>query len=333
MRLLLTLMLVTITSCTKTPVDEDQEPDPTDTIAKPRILILGSTSDSLVLWVDDTLHLLHRDFEKPGYSRGGQVIVADSSVYIAANEGEYAVYYKDSVKHILRRHSHAASICVLHGKVYIAGFSMLSSDGKNHGEFNATYWIDGVWQGFYWEETRFNYIGVANDTVNMFGMTHGGEYNHGQGIYFRGSNQLPLSTFNAATLGLAVKDTTTYFAGNINFNGYQHKATLWKNGRETYLNTLKGESFASGVFVSGKNVFVTGQIERQAVYWMNERPVYLADNGMANEMVVEGEDIYVVGRSRDPKTNRFVATLWKNGKRTSLSLTPDSEAFSIAVFK
>jgi hypothetical protein len=110
------------------------------------------------------------------------------------------------------------------------------------------------------------------------------------------------------------------------------KATLWKNGKETYINGLQGQSQATAIFIKGKDIYISGMIGQNAVYWKNGVAVPLADNASARDIKVIGNDVYVAGQYYDVIAQRRVATLWKNGVQKKLNRNNQfSDAFSVVL--
>lgn len=343
MRLCLcSILVVFLFSCTKKPVEDTGtggtpgvDTNHIDTIpSAAHVLVLGTTNDSLVVWIDDTLHFLNNRYHIQSSSTGGQMILVDSTIYIAGgNEDHKAVYYKNFVKTTLSSYySHASSIYADGSHVYVAGFTMDWGDGRNTGETYATYWKDGKRESYFSPNSQYNFINHKDTTTVLLGFELGYGYNHAPGIYFKNRVRQPLSTFNAEARRIIVKDTNTYIVGNIYFNGWQPKATLWKNGQEIYINTLLGESEATAIFISGKDVYISGSIGRSAVYWKNGIAVTLADNATARDIKVIGNDVYVTGQYYDALAGTRVAVLWKNGVEKKLTKTnQSSDAFSVVL--
>lgn len=67
------------------------------------------------------------------------------------------------------------------------------------------------------------------------------------------------------------------------------------------------------------DIYVTGSLNGQAVYWKNKMPVILPGGNLATGIVVAGTDIHVSGAGIDPATGNPVALYWKNGQLTQLS--------------
>jgi hypothetical protein len=108
---------------------------------------------------------------------------------------------------------------------------------------------------------------------------------------------------------------------------------LWQNGVATHLTraTLDCSAWASGVAVSGGNVFAVGWEGSDchghlgAVLWKNGAAVPLTDgwNDSANAVTVSGSDVYVAGASNG------AAVLWKNG--APVPLADGTRANAVAV--
>ena len=338
---ILLLLAICFFSCEKEFETEPdiESPDSTNIDSVPvarHVLVLGTTNDSLVVWKDDTMHFLHKPYNLQSRSMGGQMILVDSTIYIAGgNENNKAVYYKNFVKTTLSNYySHAVSIFADKGHVYVAGFTMDRGDGYNQAETYATFWVDGKRGSYYSPFSQFHFISHQDTSTYLLGFTMAqegwGASGRGPGIYVVNNELLTLSTFNAEAKRMIIKDTVTYIVGNIFFNGWQPKATLWKNGKEFYLNTLSGESEATAIFLNGKDVYIAGSIERSAVYWKNGVAVRLAENGSAKDIKVIGSDVYVVGEYFDNVVGKRVAALWKNGSKKKMSKSnQESDAFSI----
>lgn len=338
------LLAVFIFSCNKEPVNDQgtnvpggRDTSHLDTTAlATHLLILGTTNDSLVLWKDDTVHFLHSHYNEQSRATGGQMILVDSTIYIAGgNEDHKAVYYKNFAKKTLSSYySHASSIYADDGHVFVAGFTTDRGDGHNTGETYATYWVDGKRDSYFSPGSQFHFISHQDTTTVLLGFEMGYNYSadRGPGIYIKNNQLLPLSSFNAEAKRMIVKDTTTYIVGNIFFNGWEPQATLWKNGKEIYINSLSGESQATAIFINGKDVYISGSIGRSAVYWKNGVAVQLDENGSARDIKVIGNDIYVVGQYLDEKAGKRLAALWKNGIKTKLSKSDQqSDAFSVVL--
>jgi hypothetical protein len=101
-------------------------------------------------------------------------------------------------------------------------------------------------------------------------------------------------------------------------------ATLWRNGKATYLADSTVQSQATAIAVVDTNVYIVGTVNYVATIWKNGVATALSGGDMANGLAISGNDVYVVG---DTYLNTlYVATLWKNGTPTYLT-DVNTEAF------
>lgn len=128
-----------------------------------------------------------------------------------------------------------------------------------------------------------------------------------------------------------------YVVGTEQNEAYNNVAILWKNGVRTNLtNGTTGDAYAYAVFVSGTDVYVSGQAIYEAAVWKNEdAPVILDKDHYASNissLFVSDGNIYAAGYTKSGMTNPSIATLWKNNTPTVLSDgTKYTEANSIFV--
>jgi hypothetical protein len=70
-----------------------------------------------------------------------------------------------------------------------------------------------------------------------------------------------------------------------------------------------------------KDIYACGNIGNRAVFWKNNQENFLTDGtryGSANEIFVNGSDVYVVG-GEENAAEVFIPKIWKNGDITSLT--------------
>src|SRR5688572_16999533 len=67
------------------------------------------------------------------------------------------------------------------------------------------------------------------------------------------------------------------------------------------------------------DVYVTGSLNGQAVYWKNGAAVTLTGGEIATGIVVVGTDVHVCGYGVSPTTGELVAKYWLNGVATDLT--------------
>lgn len=76
---------------------------------------------------------------------------------------------------------------------------------------------------------------------------------------------------------------------------------------------------ASGTIL--KDIYACGNIDNRAVFWKNNQENFLTDGtrfGSANEIIVNGTDVYVVG-GEENAAEVFIPKIWKNGTITTLT--------------
>lgn len=105
-------------------------------------------------------------------------------------------------------------------------------------------------------------------------------------------------------------------------------ATLWRNGKATYLADSTVQSQANAIAVVDTDVYIIGMINNVATLWKNGKATSLTGGVMANALAISGGNVYVVG---DTYLNSlYVATLWKNGTPTYLT-DVNTEAFPCGI--
>jgi hypothetical protein len=321
-------------SCSKPNNNTDTNMPLVDSTSSFHTLILGTVGDSLVVWKDDTINLLHRSYQPQGLSLPGQMIAVGNDIYIAGgSENNKAVYYKNFVKTTLAQYySYASSISVSNGNIYVAGFSM-DNNGTNYGETYATYWKNGVRNTEYGVNTQYHQIYFNNNDMYRLGLTRGNGYDYSTMLFYKNNSSIALSNYNADTRRIAFKNDTSYVIGNIYFNGYQPHATLWKNGVEISIHSLLNYSEANAIFINGNDVYIAGTVDNNATLWKNGNPIILGGNGtIPMDIKVIQNDIYVVGKYYNYLTSKYEAVLWKNGIMKKISnTTNNATAFSILI--
>jgi hypothetical protein len=103
-------------------------------------------------------------------------------------------------------------------------------------------------------------------------------------------------------------------------------AVYWKNGEPTYLTYGTDFSFATGIAVSGGDVYVTGRIgifSNIGVYWKNGVAVSLGA-GEANGIAISNGNIYIA--NSDTQNPSY----WKNGVLVPLPAPRNTNVVAIA---
>ena len=110
-----------------------------------------------------------------------------------------------------------------------------------------------------------------------------------------------------------------YLGGKMDFPMY------WKNGETVRLGDKYGE--VAQIKVIDDDVYAVGFFNKRnssrsghtACYWKNGEITELEDNAVAEDIFIDGEDIYVVG-ARGVSVGTYQACYWKNGKRIMLKV-------------
>jgi hypothetical protein len=96
-------------------------------------------------------------------------------------------------------------------------------------------------------------------------------------------------------------------------------------GKTAWSMLFRISAEATGIVVSGSDVYVSGKEGIQAVYWKNGVKTVLTPltSGIANGILVSGSDVYVVGISDGQ------AAMWKNNVQTTLDPSYSATATAI----
>ncbi len=107
------------------------------------------------------------------------------------------------------------------------------------------------------------------------------------------------------------------------------KAVYWKDSVETILSN-DSTSVATSIAVAGNDVYVTGYVEEQTVYWKNGQLNYLPSYGSftkvtAGSALASGTDIYFIGCVSN--FSGSIPCYWKNGKLVLLTDSSKIDGF------
>jgi hypothetical protein len=213
---------------------------------------------------------------------------------------------------------HATGIDVKGADVYVAGYAL------RDGGPVATCWMNGGAAALGGEASRsvaldvavtgngdvhvLGYDGVTGEWPDIDGFERAGYWKNGQfndlprpdGLPFVELNDIHASGEDVHVAGTARASATA--AG---------RAVYWKNGEPRLLDTRA--SVATGLAVSGSDVYVTGRYEDSgakyhAVYWKNGEMTDLGCDGTASAVSIAGNNAYVMVTGGG-------AGLYKNGKK------------------
>ncbi len=205
-------------------------------------------------------------------------------------------------------HPYAGGIDVAGGQVYTAGSNVFSDKylyGQPVYELSPVYWKNG----------------------SLVNLPYPAPYAMMQGT----TSAIFVSGTDVYTAGAEAfsPDSTSYF-DNYDLPVY------WKNQTAVELDAPSGIGAASGIAVSGTDVYVSGYEysggNYEPCFWKNGTVNWLGRTsfaGYANSIALSGSDVYCAGYeiiNPDPNNSNeaYIAAEWKNGSETLLSPTATS---------
>ncbi|WP_448700393.1 hypothetical protein ACFGVR_00690 [Mucilaginibacter sp. AW1-3] len=201
---------------------------------------------------------------------------------------------------------------------------------------NAVYWKNGVMKQLSSSGTNVfaTTTGIVVNGTNVYVSGYYATEAGVTGVYWVNGVEKRLPDHTIAN-AIAVNSVTgsVYIAGDIINAAGSHQAALWQDGVETPLTTASNTSNANGIFLSGTDVYIAGDINFSAVYWKNGVATSLSPglSGTARSVFYDGTDVYTAGRV-NPEPFTTAATFWKNGLTKLLTGAPNhAEAYAIAV--
>ena len=120
----------------------------------------------------------------------------------------------------------------------------------------------------------------------------------------------------APTATNASSSTDVYIVGLTKNSNNNRIPTVWKNGVPNILpSDLNTLTIGSKIAVSGSDVYVVNENDftSSILLWKNGIIVQTIPNSSAHEIIVEGNDVYILGQT----ANTFKT--WKNGVETILT--------------
>lgn len=222
--------------------------------------------------------------------------------------------------------------------IYIAGSE------SNGTKSIAKYWKNGIpvtlSDGSY--SAIATGIAVAGNDVHVIGWATGGTFggNH-VAMYWKNGIPVFLSNGHSVTRDIAVSGNDVYVSG-YEVSGNEVIRRYWKNGTPI---SVPGNPPGDAIAIAGNEFYVAGSEAdgdpyyyigwdgdtiytkyRVIKYWKNGIPVRLSDgktNADVTDMVVVGEDVYVVGH--EEVGDDRVARYWKNGVPVTLGRSSQGE--------
>ncbi len=303
--LFLTLLYAVFSSCTKkTTVNPTKVGDTVvNPYASAHVYVVGSgpapTGLSATCWVDGTPQYLS---DNTPQSIANSIVIQGSDVYEAGwtnalYGADIAAYWKNGVETQLTscgKVSQANGIAVSGNDIYVAG---------------VVYNTNGLHQAVYWKNGVMTALTDSNTVAKAF--------------------------------AIAVSGQDVYIAGYMD-----NSAVYWKNGVSYTLNPDPSmdpalySAIANSVNIIGNDLYFAGSIATYStigiVSWKNGIATQYHDGTIcsisqtAGAMFTNGQDVYLAGYTKDPKTLKAIATYWKNGVEKKITDgTTNAEADAI----
>jgi hypothetical protein len=155
-----------------------------------------------------------------------------------------------------------------------------------------------------------------------------------EAMFWKNGVVTKLSSLPSEGNAIAVNGSDVYVAGLLYTNAVNgsYHAVYWKNGVLVNLPDSASLSSASGIAVSDGDVYVTGTIAGNAIYWKNGTIHSLGGNKSSfNGIKISNNYVYMVG-SVALNSESNVATYWKNNVPVTLAAqSASSSASAIAI--
>ncbi|MCU0382857.1 MAG: hypothetical protein MUF68_02215 [Cyclobacteriaceae bacterium] len=247
-----------------------------------------------------------------------------------------ATYWKNGEKTFLQEtgnKGYATSLTVKDGDVYVGGIdytvqpytSVIWKNGKLDQTINAT---------------TFNYTALIDFSgEDLYACT---QQVSDQIVYYK--KNVKTNFHDGQLYGFTVLGNDLYACGRLsNSITKTFFPVYWKNGNSIQLSAPNSDlnTTATKIKVSGNDVYVSGYgdyinaaIKDEAILWKNGVKTVLPSNGhaRAENVILHGNDVYVVGWSSDEIGGVEHATYWKNGVKTVLdNSTKFSGLYDLAI--
>ncbi len=267
------------------------------------------------------------------------------TIYTTGVSEGVAISWKNGIADTLNANAWTQSVFVSNDDIYVAGWMW----GSNNRAI-ATYWKNGkpIFLSDSSKNTYAQSIVVSGKDVYVVGYEM--QSNLGSPSIakcWKNGAVTSFSTTGSGSVAVAafVAGSNIYVAGWQWFPNKQAVATYWKNGSPTSLTDGSSPSMATSIFVSGSDVYVAGTVNYElanvfpvgeihglgkegiATYWKNDNPVELSNNGRAQSIFVNGNDVYVAGSIYSSTVNDItplgnvngdLAVYWKNSVLVNL---------------
>ncbi|MGB3607917.1 MAG: hypothetical protein WA775_07665 [Psychroserpens sp.] len=228
----------------------------------------------------------------------------ESIVYVAGlgfeNSNFTAELWTDGLQTVLSNdnfNAEAIDMFIDGDDTYIAGYQTNNNDISV-----ATIWKNGV-PSTITDGTRASSIStvfVLNNIIYAVGFEANQNGINVAKLWENGvSSSLSDAVNEASATGLHVQDSDIYVVGRA-YNGLDFDAVLWKNNVRIDLASSSATETAEDIFVSGSNVYITIEQDREKLFlWENGTTTLISDetisdgiNPSSNDLFVSGSDLY-----------------------------------------
>jgi hypothetical protein len=231
----------------------------------------------------------------------------DADVYFVGTSGQnIPTYWKNGVATVLSSGNDATGIAVSGGDVYVVG---QASGG-------AAYWKNGLFISLKVSQVTTQALAI---TISGSDVYIAGEID-GKAAYWKNGVATtvdPDQLFGSIANAITVSGNDVYLAGGTYSVSGAMQAAYWKNGTLTQLSPTPlpvASTEATGIAVSGSDVYVTGYTNDGATLWKNGTASALTNvnTSLANAIMINGSNVYVSGFMNAK------VICWKNGTAINL---------------
>ncbi len=244
--------------------------------------------------------------------------VYNGDVYVTGGIQGVAQVWKNGQRTALAPediYSWSSDLAISNGDVYISGTQVTNAFTK------FGYWKNNEFK----ELARYSKLdrlygyctAIAVQASDVHALAYWGDYT----LYWK-NGVLDTFAHNLSPEATAIKldGGDVYISGSL--NGYP---AYWKNGEPTVVSNVQGA--ISDIVIKDGDIHLVGNESNFATYWKNGVKKVL-DNGHANELAVNGSDVYVTGFWRRGRGE--LAVYWKNGERHYLIPLTDRQGTETA---
>lgn len=238
-----------------------------------------------------------------------------------------AAYWKNGERTFLQeagKGGYATSLTVNDGDVYVGGVDYTIQPAK------AIIWKNGNLEQTVNTIEKSYGVRIEFSGKDLYACTY---EEPEQIVYYK--NNVKTASHAGQLYSFTISGNDLYTCGNLPFtfnanDGPVRYPVYWKNGNMIKLAEPNQEitsSYGTDIKISGNDVFVSGfinykspTVKDEAILWKNGVKTVLpsAGHASAENVILNGNDVYVVGWSSDEIGGIEHATYWKNGVKTVL---------------